>query len=92
MLFRSRVENLSLTLFKYVLPLNFYTNPFLCELSLNGCLITLEIGISVNWNSLVQLHLRGMSFGVGVMRDVLKGRPKLHMMALPELEIAASNK
>ena len=25
----ARVENLSLTLFKYVLPLNFYTNPFL---------------------------------------------------------------
>ena len=60
----ARVENLSLTLLKYVLPLNFYTNPFLYELSLNGCLITLEKGISVNWNSLVQLHLRDMSFGL----------------------------
>ena len=78
----AQVENLSLTLFKYVLPLNFYTNPFLCELSLNGYLITLEKGIFVNWNSLVQLHLRDMSFGVGVIRDVLKGRPKLHTMKL----------
>ena len=60
----ARVENLSLTLLKYVLPLNFYTNPFLYELSLNGCLITLEKGISANWNSLVQLHLRDMSFGL----------------------------
>lgn len=78
----ARVENLSLTLFNYVLPLNFYTNPFLCELSLNGCLITLDKGISVNWNSLVQLHLRDMSFGVGVIRDVLKGTPKLHTVKL----------
>ena len=64
----ARVENLSLPLFKYVLPLNLYTNPFFCELSLNGRLITLEIGISMNWNSFVQLHLRDMRFGVGVMR------------------------
>nr|POE72593.1 isoform 2 of putative f-box protein [Quercus suber] len=78
----ARVENLSLTLFKYVLPLNFYTNSLLCELSLNGFLITLEEGISVNWNSLVQLDLRDMSFGVGVIRDVLKGTPKLHTMKL----------
>ncbi|KAK7825968.1 hypothetical protein CFP56_032495 [Quercus suber] len=67
---------------KYVLPLNLYTNPFLCELSLNGYLITLERGIFVNWNSLVQLHLRDMSFGVGIIRDVLKGRPKLHTVKL----------
>ena len=30
----------------------------------------------------MQLHLRDMSSGVGVIRDVLKGRPKLHTMKL----------